>query len=452
MNKISIDSMDYRFMVNDHVWQFQMAKSQTRVKDIRQLILLTENTEYFVPAVVEEAEDFFTFTYTANKSDRAWSHIMQLNRADKLRLLCNVAQFHKLLSTRTTFFLHPDNLLFDDNLMPHILYRGIRDVVPPFSIDEEKFFQQYKCLIIALFSKKYTFDELYSGSLKNAGDTEFERIVVASTNFNDLLTILKNHYQQEKILTESSMQFVPKKRFRLYKQLTYSLIGLSILLAVPLAYFIFGRVPEQNHLLAAHGHFLSNEYSNVITDLEGEDPSEIPNSGKYILAYSYIMGENVGPNQREVIMKNISTKSDENYLLYWIYNGKGDFDKSMDLAKYIDDPHLIMYGLVKQIESAQKNPELSGTEREEKVSTYKEQLKNYREKYGLGPLEGQDEQQNNGSESEEALPVQSNEIEENKLDKKDQTDVTNEKKEDKAVEKKKEENPIEKKAEDAKKK
>ena len=34
-----------------------------------------------------------------------------------------------------------------------------------------------------------------------------------------------------------------------------------------------------------------------------------------------------------------------------MYNGKGNFDKSLDLAKTLDDPQLIMYGLVKQIES-----------------------------------------------------------------------------------------------------
>ena len=50
-------------------------------------------------------------------------------------------------------------------------------------------------------------------------------------------------------------------------------------------------------------------------------------------------------------MKNISLKSDEKYLLYWMYNGKGNFDKSLDLAKTLDDPQLIMYYLVKQIES-----------------------------------------------------------------------------------------------------
>lgn len=36
-------------------------------------------------------------------------------------------------------------------------------------------------------------------------------------------------------------------------------------------------------------------------------------------------------------MKNISLKSDEKYLLYWMYNGKGNFDKLLDLVKIFDD-------------------------------------------------------------------------------------------------------------------
>lgn len=378
--------MTFQFFIKDDKRQLKLAKSQTRVKDIRQLALICEETDYFVPAEVADEDDIITFSFTIDHRAQKWADVSKLGRSDKLRLLCNLARFRKLLTTRMTFFLHPDNLIFDDNLIPSLVYRGIRDVVPPYEIDEEKFILQYKCLIIALFSKKYSFDELYSGSIKNATDTEFERQVGEADNFTSLIKLLEENYIKEKKETEKNMQYVPKKRFRLFKQLTFIMIALSVILAVPTVYFSFVKSPFQKHLIEAHHHFLAQDYGRVISELDGENPEKLPDSGKYILAYSYVKTESLDEAPKEAILKNVSLKSDANYLLYWIYNGRGDFDQSVDLARYIDDPVLIMYGFVKKIEKAKNDPNLSGTEREEEVQKNQEQLKTYTDKYGLETL------------------------------------------------------------------
>ncbi|MBO1913352.1 hypothetical protein J4G37_52150, partial [Microvirga sp. 3-52] len=131
----------------------------------------------------------------------------------------------------------------------------------------------------------------------------------------------------------------------LFKQLSIMMIALSLILTAPLAYFSFVKMPYQNKLLAAHHDFLASDYGKVISDLEGQKAEKLPNSTKYILAYSYIDVEDLNDAEKSVIMKNISLKSDSNYLLYWIYNGRGKLEESMDLAKYMDDPVLIIYGL-----------------------------------------------------------------------------------------------------------
>ncbi len=399
---IHMESNTFHFTILENRWSLKMPKSQTRVKDIRHLSLLTETQDYFVPAQVEEEEDTYTFLYSVERGDNHWKDLQALNRADKLRLLCNLARLQKFLSTRITYFLHPDNLVWDDNLMPSVIHRGIRDSVPPFDVDEATFFQQYKCLAVAMFSKKFNFDELYSGSIHNANDTDFEKQIAGTENLEALIAVLEANYIKEKAETDKNMQMVPRKKFRLFKQLSISMIAVAVILLIPLIYLFFNRLPEQNHLLQAHTYFLTNDYGNVISELETNEPKDLPYSAKYILAYSYIQTENkmLSSEQKEVIMKNISMKSDENYLLYWVYNGRGDFTESMDLAMYVDDPTLILYGLLQQIEAAKNDPDLSGSEREEKIQKYEEQLAEYKEKSGLDP-----QSVNEDTPVEETTPV-----------------------------------------------
>ncbi|QIZ06193.1 type VII secretion protein EssB [Priestia megaterium] len=388
MNEISIqwESITYKFLILNNSWQLKLPKSQTRVKDVRQLALINNDSDLFVPAMVEEGDDMFTFSFEVDPRANTWEDVQKLNRKDKLRLLYNLARFKKILTTRMTFFLHPNNLIFDDNLLPSIVFRGIRELIPPHELNEEKLLLQYKCLIVALFSKKYTFDELYSGSLKNAKDTPFERQVGELDDFDALIKFLEEQYIKEKIELEKTMVHVPAKRFRLFKQLTFTMIALAVILAVPLVYLSFVKTPFQENLLEADRHFLSLDYEDVINDLEDQTPEKLPDTSKYVLAYSFIKTEKLSEDQKEVILKNISIKSDPNYLLYWIYNGRGDFARTIDLAKYIDDPQLIMYGLIKQIEQAKNDPDLSGTEREKKVQKYQEQYNTYADKYGLDSI------------------------------------------------------------------
>jgi type VII secretion protein EssB len=380
---IQLDSIEYLFEMMEQTRKCKLAKSQTRVKDIRQLELLTEKSNFFVPATVKDHEDMFTFEFNVKEQTKEWKDIQNLGKNDKLRLLLNVARFKECLQTRKTFFLHPDNIVFDDNYIPYLIYRGIRDIVPPYQLDNEKFLHQYKCLIVALFSKKYSFDELYDGSLENSKDTAFERNVIDVKTFDDLVKLINDYYIKEQKTIEKNMQLVPIKSFRLFKRLSIAMIIISVILAVPLGYYGFGIIPYQNKLLAADKDFLASDYDKVISDLNNQDPTNLPDASKYVLAYSYINTEKLSYDQKSAIMKNVSLKSDQNYLLYWIYNGRGDFTKSIDLAKYIDDPQLIMYGLIKRMEQVKNDPKLTGSAREEKVQNYQQQLETYKRKYNI---------------------------------------------------------------------
>src|SRR5690625_3238500 len=139
---IQVESVPLKFIIEDDACKLNLAKSYTRVKDTRQLTLMTESANGFVPMKIEEEADQFVFTFFVDHHLKTWQEVKKLGRNDQLRLLCNLARFQELLSTRITFFLQPDNIVFDDNLLPAIVYRGIRELVPPLEMDEALFFKQ----------------------------------------------------------------------------------------------------------------------------------------------------------------------------------------------------------------------------------------------------------------------------------------------------------------------
>ncbi|GGE55257.1 type VII secretion protein EssB [Priestia taiwanensis] len=378
---IQIDTMEYPFIQTEHSLQLQLAKSLTKVTHQSQLELLTAKTPYFIPVSIEEEEDTYTFTYSIGKEWITWEDVKDYEKNDKLRFLLNIYRFRECLYSRYSFFLHPDNIVVDSNYIPYIIHKGLTNIIPPMNISEEVFLRQFKCLIIALFNKKYSFQDLYNGLLDNAADTPFERNVSDISSLDELQSFLQDNYTKEQELSNKQMMLVPKKRFKLFKSLAISFIVSAVILAVPVIYYAFIKVPYQNNLLEANRHFIATDYDKAISVLKSEDAEGLPITAKYQLAFSYVKAETLSEQKKTNIMQNISLKSDEKYLLYWIYSGRGEFDKALDYAKSVDDPQLIMYGLLKQIEATKNNPDLSGKERDEKLKTYEQELRPYQEKY-----------------------------------------------------------------------
>lgn len=308
--------------------------------------------------------------------------------------------------------------------MPFVIYRGIRDVIPPYEINEQGFLKQLQCFSIALISPKYDFEQLYNGALEVARETEFERQVGDMKNLDDLIDYLRKSYDNEQHHMEKKMQIVPIKRFRLFKQLSIIMIVLSVLLAVPLIYLTFFNMPYNQHLLEAHEEYLANDYGEVISTLEDEKADNLPKATKYILAHSYINTEHLSTEEKESVMKNVSLKSDDNYLLYWIYNGRGAFGDALNQAKYLDDPQLIMYGLIKKIESVKNDPELDGDERDEELKKLQNDLKDYRKEYDL--VEDEDEADDNDLDDDDE--VEEDEADAEDKDKKEKKDKKSKKK------------------------
>ncbi|MDW8741857.1 type VII secretion protein EssB/YukC [Streptococcus suis] len=77
------------------------------------------------------------------------------------------------------------------------------------------------------------------------------------------------------------------------------------------------------------------------------------------------------------ILNNVTLKSDEQYLDYWIEIGRGNSQEALDLAKRLDDSDLILYALYQQMEQVRENTTLSGEERETTLDELKAEYQKY---------------------------------------------------------------------------
>lgn len=378
MNKTTeMDGTTYDFTYEDLIWSVTFPISKTHAKEVGQLELLEKPAAHFVPAKITSDSDSYTISYDIDKHTYGFEQIKKMEREDKLRALKNIADLSELLNTRYTFFLHPDNIIFDINLVPKIVHRGIKNILPPYELNEETFFKQYQCFVIAMFSKKYSFDNLYNGSLNSARGSHFEKSILDAKSIQDIAAILEEAYVKESKTVQKNMARVPKKKYGTFRGLAVGFIIIAVLLAIPVSYFAFVKVPLQNDLLTANENFLKTDYDKVITGLEDVEPDKMPQSVQYELAYSYVNGEKMSDKKKENIMRTISLKSDEKNLLYWIYNGRGEFNQSLDTAKLLDDPTLAMYSLTKQIEQVQSDTKMSGDEKVDKLKKLDDSLKEY---------------------------------------------------------------------------
>ncbi|CAM4288425.1 type VII secretion protein EssB [Listeria ivanovii subsp. ivanovii] len=173
--------------------------------------MLEKPAAHFVPAKIASDSDSYTISYDIDKYTYGFEQIRKMEREDKLRALKNIVDLSELLDTRYTFFLHPDNLIFDINLVPRIVHRGIKNILPPYELTEATFFKQYQCFVIAMFSKKYSFDNLYNGSLTSARGTQFEKSILDAKTIQDIATILEEAYVKENKAVQRNMTRVPKK-------------------------------------------------------------------------------------------------------------------------------------------------------------------------------------------------------------------------------------------------
>ncbi|WYJ94302.1 type VII secretion protein EssB [Enterococcus sp. 9D6_DIV0238] len=378
--ELIIEKQTYTFKKTAENWTLTLRKSEVQVNEEKDLALLKVAHPLLMDTAIQWEEDAVTFTYELPKEHLTFAELKAATKEEKLRAMANMAAIEQLLDLPLTFFIHPENILFDYNLLPKVAYRGLAGKMPPKVTDHALLLRQYKSLIIALFEKNQDFSKLYEGQLEIKKGSEFIQTIIKKESFEEIRQYLVENYDHTVERMKKTTKKVSKAKFQVMKQLSIWMTVLAVVLVIPLAYLLFFRLPFLDRMQNTDTAFLKNDYEAVITTLDPVKTASIPFTQKYELAYSFVQGEPLQEQQKKVILNNVTLRSDETYLDYWIENGRGNLDEALDVAKNLEDSDLILYGITQKIEQVRKDTKMSGTEKEETISKLEDDYKKYKEK------------------------------------------------------------------------
>jgi len=335
--------------------------------------------------------------------DYDWDKFKDLTTEEKLRNLISIGLLYdELKNSKYTYELTPDNLIFTINGSVKILNRGIKGQIIPYeNISNEDFLNSYKCMIISLLDLKTYYEALKNGKLQfYKGNLFCENIRQAET-IDEVLKLLKERYLNEKQENQEEYYRVNKKSFKKWKISSIVFILTTVSLIIALLYLSFFSLRIQNNISSMRLSFIQKDYSNVISLSKNQNSKSLSQEDKYIVAYSVIMTEPLSDKQKNEL-SNISMKSNEEYLRYWVLIGQANIDEAINVASFLDDPQLIMYGITKKIDEIKSNPKLSAEERTEKINGYKTKLEELKKKY-LVPSsdENKNNKKSNGNKNNE---------------------------------------------------
>lgn len=369
----------FTFEKNEKIWQLRLKRSDIATQDMLQLKVLELKHPLFLAQTMDADEDTIVFTYQVDADSFSMAEVRSWSEAEKLRLALNALSLSEALKMPLTFLLHPENLFVTKDGCIQIAYRGVPGMMMPLEMTEEDFFLQVKSLIISLFVDE-DYMSLYNGSLEVIKLPSFLAEVRQTETLADLEELVRNAYREKREEERLRQTTVSKAQLKWFKLGTIWFGATTLLLLIPLVYLVFVQYPFKEKMLDADAAFIKVDYADVIRKLEKVELDDLPYTQKYELAYSYArsLSQEFSKEQEDVIFNNLTLKSEELYLDYWIEIGRGHGDGAIDIAKRLDDTDLILYALLEKQEQVRENQTLSGSEREEQLSNLESEYQKYK--------------------------------------------------------------------------
>ncbi|MGX7112391.1 type VII secretion protein EssB [Gemella cuniculi] len=360
----------------------ELAKEEIKGNRDIAYALLKSKTPFFVNTTLDLEEDNIVITSLVEEDYQSCEYVKTLIIEEKLRYLINLAEIYPALKdSKYTYRFDTNSIVFTKDGLPLLIYRGIVDQVPPYeSITYEKFLKSYKAIIISFLDGKADYDKLVEGGLEFYKGNLFCEKIVKEETLEKIRDNLSDFYNKEKIKNNENYALISKRSINFLKTSIFITVLTTLILSFIVGYVMISTIPKKNAISDIRLSFINKDYSNVIKVSKNIDSKSISQDDKYIIAYSVIQSEPLTEKQKEQLSK-INNQANADYLRYWVLLGQSKIEEAIDVASFLDDPQLLMYGITKKIDEIQRDPNLSSEKRTEQLNNYKTKLEELKKKY-----------------------------------------------------------------------
>jgi type VII secretion protein EssB len=337
-------------------------------------------TELPENVTAQEEDETWLLTYIIPEKAVTLARAIQKakTRLDRLKLAQKLSNLADLNAQFNVPFLHPENILFEGERL-FVVHFGLSDLMAPMALTSEEFLNSYKALIFNIFNPKNSFDVFVSGT--NTVNDKFSQSLKQFENIPEVMAFIDQERQKESQKVSQKLMPVSKGRYRFFK---YSGL-LAIVAALVLGWFTYSyssKSQKQTAVITAQTDFLTNNYAQTQTDLQSYSPADLPKSARYILAVSAVNLSDLTMTQKQNILNNISTKSDDNTLNYWLYTGRGNFNKALNLAQNLGDNQLTLLAYTNLYDATKLNSTMSGSKKQQLLDNYNKEIQSLTKSLG----------------------------------------------------------------------
>ncbi len=322
--------------------------------------------------LVKEEDEMWLLSYTVPEKAKSLTIALQKTktRLDKLKLAQKLSSLAALEGSFSIPFLHPENILLEGEAL-FVVHFGLSELIAPQEMSRSSFLKSYKALIFNIFNSKNSFESLVSGTA--AVNDKFAQTINQFDEIGEIISFINQEVQKETEKVNQKITPVSKSRYRFFKYFGILAIIVAVVFGV-LTYSYYSNSQKQNAIITAQTDFLTNNYAQTQTDLQSYSPNTLPKSARYILAVSSVNLSDLTMTQKQSILNNVSTKSDDNTLNYWVYTGRGDFNEALNLAQNLGDNQLTLLAYTNLYETTKLNTTMNGAKKQQLLDQYNKEI------------------------------------------------------------------------------